>query len=53
MRDRSGVAPAGVDSGATTGRGGPKVSDPANADAADYTAGTGKGGYQDTTASGK
>ena len=53
IRERSGVAPAGVDSGATTGRGGPKVSDPTNADAADYTASTGKGGYQDTTAPAK
>ena len=53
IHDRSGVVPAGVDSGATTHRAGPHLLDQTNTDATDFTAGTAKGGYQDTTASAK
>ncbi len=52
IRPPGGVAPAEGASGATMPRGESPVSDPAAVDAADYTAGTGKGGYEDTTAAG-
>ena len=50
LQDKSGVVPVEGASGETTLRPGTSASDPDRTDAADYTAGTGKGGYADTTA---
>ena len=50
LQDKSGIVPVEGASGETAQRAGTSASDPDRTDAADYTAGTGKGGYEDTTA---